>query len=372
MAKKINIEAETIEYKCHSCGTELTPENSREVTGEFSQTGLSALCIECEQKYFDKLAEVEGKSLALFHCCAAFDVPCKPMVLADTDFDNNKFSWILYIEKLAEAGEDRRNDDILSFFDGETNILRVFGRNFTEKDFAKYIKVERDKLANLPGTREQRDRWGTSSIWKGLVMTNEVYNDLDKEYQIRVRSFAGQTLTDQQEDTLRKVAKLNVTYSYLMSQGLSKMALDVQKMVDTMLASEQMRKKDEKPIEGFELMSQVVALEKAGLMEDGKFLPIDELQKVLFYRFIKGRKFDYTIDAVDGIIENIYKTMRQNADAYIPTELPEELEIEDIHGEFAEEETEEERKNKKFTNTINVVFEKKKRGRKPKSSVKED
>lgn len=341
------------ELVCQRCGVELTPQNSRPVAEEYSITGVSHWCIDCEQEYYERLAAKEGKSFALFHCCAAFNVPCKPTVFKNADYEQHQKLWIYYLDCLEEQGEDVKDDKVLSFFDGETSIRRVFGKDVDQQDFITYIIAENAK--RMP-TLAQRQRWGTERIWEGMEMNAAVYDALDREYESRKSSFAGQTLTLQQENTLQLVAKNMVIYNYCMRHQQVGHAEKVLKMVDSALASEQMRKKDEKPLEGYELMSQVVALEKAGVMEDGQFLPIDKLQEVLFNRFIKGRKFDYTLDACDGMIEAIYKAMRQNADLFIPDELPEELDIEDNFGEFAEEESEEEKERKKFTGFTKPSF----------------
>lgn len=338
---------------CHRCGAELTPQNSRPVAEEYSITGVSHWCIDCEQEYYERLAAKEGKSFALFHCCAAFNVPCKPSIFKTANYEQHPKLWVYYLDQLEEQGEDVKDDRVLTFFDGETNIRRIFGKNVDQQDFNTYIITENTK--KMP-TLAQRQRWGTERIWEGMEMTAEVYDSLDREYESRRSSFAGQTLTLQQENTLQLVAKNMVIYNYCMRHQQVGHAEKVLKMVDNALASEQMRKKDEKPLEGYELMSQVFALEKAGVMEDGQFLPIDKLQEVLFKKFIKGKKFDYTLDACDGMIEAIYKTMRKNADLFIPDELPEELEIEDTFGEFAEEETDEEKERKKFTGFTKPTF----------------
>ena len=338
---------------CQRCGKELTPQNSRSVSEEYSITGVSSWCIDCEQEYYERLAAKEGKSLALFHCCAAFNVPCKPYVFQSAKYELQPKLWISYLDLLDEKGEDISDDKVLTFFDGETNIRRIFGKNIDQKDFLTYIIAENS--SKMP-TLAQRQRWGTERIWEGMEMTAEVYDALDREYESRRSSFAGQTLTLQQENTLQLVAKNMVIYNFCMQHQQVGHAEKVLKMVDNALASEQMRKKDEKPLEGYELMSQVFALEKAGVMEDGQFLPIDKLQEVLFKKFIKGKKFDYTLDACDGMIESIWKTMRQNADLFIPDELPEELEIEDTFGEFAEEESDEEKERKKFTGFTKPTF----------------
>lgn len=360
-----NIEGETL--YCHRCGAELTEENSREASDAHSITGISAFCIDCEQKIFDEIARANGKMLALFACCMAFDVPCNPLVLDGVEWEHEKQSWKYYIQRLTEAGANKRGERILSFSDGERDIIRLFGKEMTEKSFAKYILYERARVERQEGTPEQRERWGTEPIWRGLDMTSKVYDALDNEYETRVKSFSGQTLTAQQDDTLRKVARLNVTFAYLMRNGQSKQAMDVQKMVDTMLASEQMRKRDEKPVEAYSFDTQVVACERAGFMEKGKFLNLEGVQKVIVDKFLKRKKYDYSLDVGDQALAAMYRTVCANADALVPTDMPEELELDDEFGEFADEETDEERENKRFAGMTKISYERK---NKPKKTAK--
>lgn len=342
---------------CHSCGVELTRENCREVPKEFSQSGLSAYCIECEQKILDRLAQTEGRPIALFHTCACLDVPCNPLLLDGINIDTCEDIWITYINALAEAKQDKKRNKVLGFADGAVTALQeLFGRTLDHKDFVAYIDNERKKIAKLVGTEQQREKWGTQPLYKGLALTREMYDELDRLYEIRENSYKGQTITPQMEDTLIKVAKSNVIYDHLMRQGLVKMALDVQKNIDLLLASEQMRKKDEKPTEQFRMDALVDALEKAGCMENGDFLNYDELVEVLRDNFIKSKKYDYSLDVADQVVLDVINAMRGNAELLPLTELPFELAVEDEYGEFEDEETEEEKKRKEFAGLTKVQF----------------
>lgn len=355
MPKKVKNNGVTTEYACHRCGVGLTPENSREVATEYSATGISHLCIDCEQKYFDELARVEGRSLALFHCCAAFNVPCKPIVLADTDFESNKAAWILYIDCLAEAGEDRKDDEVLTFFDGETDLLRVFGRNFTEKDLAAYIKNERAKLDRIAGTAEQRTRWGEREEGEAKEATEKRYAELDRLYAARASAYSGQTITPQMKITLIKVAKLDFEMDKLIKRGEYKSVRDLQAVVDNVLSSEQMRKKDEKPVEYFKPDAWVVAFERHKLMKDGKFLDLGSTKKSVREYDFKRKKYKYPKDAADQILDNWVKYVRRNGDMRMAYALPKDMEVRDDYGEF-EEETEEYREKKAEIQLGDVQF----------------
>lgn len=356
MQKKQQVDTEQVktiqQLRCHRCGVELTEENSREVSSAFSMTGISHLCLDCEQKYFDQLKEKAGKHLALFYCCLAFNVPCKPLVIDGSGWETAKEGWIFYVDKLAETGEDRDGDKVLSFFDGVDDIFSIFGSKMSRADFSAHVMYERRRAESLPGTPEQRKKWGM-----GKEYTDEMYNELDRLYNARASSYVGQTITPQMEDTLIKTAKWNYKIDKLVDKGAFKAAKDLQSMVDSVLSAEQMRKKDEKPVEAYSVDTQTVMLERAGVMEKGKFLNLEGVQKALLANFLHAPKYDYSVDAVDQMLACAYKTMRANADLFVPTDMPDTLEVEDEYGEFEEEETEQERENKRFAGLTKITYE---------------
>ena len=117
-------------------------------------------------------------------------------------------------------------------------------------------------------------------------------------------------------------------------------------------------KKEEKQLEGEAIDAQMKALERAEVVKEGKFLNLEGGQKSICERFIKHRKFGYSIDAGDQMLAAIYSVMRTNADLFIPTEMPQEFELEDMYGEFEEEEQDTERENKRFAGMVPLMFEK--------------
>lgn len=335
----------TTEY-CHCCGAELTEDNCRQVSASFSMNGLSHLCINCEQDFYEKLARVEGRYIALFHTCAALNVPCKPIVLEGVeDFDSCADPWITYINCLSDKKADRKGKKILTFFDGITNMREIFGKDLTETDFAKYVKSERAKLDKMPGTPEQREKWGVNKEW-----TTEDYNELDRLYEARASSFKGQTLTLQQENALINVAKWSLKQDKFIDKGNLQGAKALLDMIDKTLAAESMRKKDEKPVEHFRPDAWVVALERAGLMADGKFLNLPDTIAAIDKNLLRRHKYNYSLDVLDQSMLKMYNCIRQNADLAAVYDLPTELTVDDELGEFSPEETAEEKKRKKYAN----------------------
>lgn len=349
------------EIYCHCCGQTLTNENCRETNN--SITGHSHLCVSCENDIYQNLAKVEGDSIALFHSCAAFNVPCLPIALdgVELTYNENKDGWLTYINLLADKGLDCKKGKILGFSDGLTSLVDCFGKNLSHTDFSERVKREKEAIAKRPkqiGSDEQREKWGwTMPIVKGLPYSQELYDELDRLYDIRESAYKGQDLNPQQKETLIKVAKNDAIYNYLMSIGNAKVATDIQKSTSQILADENMRPKDKKPVEELRLDALVLALEDAGLMENGDLLTYDELVEIMHDKFIKSPKYEYSLDVADQMMLDIINSMRQNADLPYIQDLPEEFAPVDEYGEFEPEETEREKENKRFLGItkVNIV-----------------
>lgn len=359
------------EIYCHCCGQALTDENCRAVNN--SQSGYSHLCVECENDLYQNLAKVEGDSIALFHTCAALNVPCLPIALdgVELTYNENKDGWLTYINLLAEKGLDRKKGKILGFADGLTSLVDCFGKNLSHTDFAERVKREKEAIAKRPkqiGSDAQIAKWGQIPIVKGYPFTQELYDELDRLLEIRESAYKGQDLNPQQKETLIQAAKADASYNYLMSIGNIQQATNVQKAVSQRLADENMRAKDKKPVEELRLDALVLALEDAGLMENGDLLTYDELIEVMRDKFVKSPKYQYSLDVADQMMLDIINSMRQNADLMPIQDLPEEYAPVDEYGEFMPEETEKEKENKKYLGVTKVNIVKKEKGEKENGS----
>lgn len=341
--------------RCWKCGEVLTEDNCRPCAD--SQSGYACMCISCESEMFNRLAKTEGRFIALFHTCAALDIPVKPIVLDGIDFESVDEPFMTYINALSESGQDIKRGKVLGFADGVTSLSNLFGNDLSHKDFAERIRREKEKIAKQVGTEEQREKFGVLPIYKGLAMSNELYDELDRLYSIRESAYKGQDLTSQQMATLIKVAKNDAIYDHLMRTGLAKLATDIQKSTSQLLADENMRPKDKKPVEELRLDALVLALEEAGLMENGDLLTYDELIEVMRDRFVKSKKYDYSLDVADQMILDVINSMRYNADLPYIQDLPEEFAPIDEYGECEPEETEREKENKRFLGItkVNIV-----------------
>lgn len=334
---------ETKKMLCVSCGNTLTDEN---------YIGVSCTCVSCQSKRFETLEKSNGTHMALFHSCAAFDIVFDPMVVP-IDFSNFQGDkWDEYLGLLAENGKLRNGDLVRKFGEGVTNSREVFGVDLSDRDFGRYVAREQSKIENLPGTEAQRERWGLLPIWKGVPVSKAVYDELDQRYHEAKQSYSGLTLTPQMDNTLIYVTKMRVAATWLMSVGdpnYEKML----KAADQLLASEQMRKKDEKPIEELRPDALIVALENAGLMREGDFLTFDETKNALC-KMLKAKKYDYSLDVADQIVYLCHNAMRENEEMGLLSELPDYLKTEDRLGEFLEEESEKEREAKRYAGVTKI------------------
>lgn len=321
--------------------------------------GLSRYCIECEQKLYDNLAEDQnvGAYMALFAACMSLNVPFWPMRLPKVaDFLEIPDRWVFYNELIADEVHGE-NGLVRGFRDGEMNILRLFGNSLSKRDVGEYLKVTQQHEAEKPGTREQRERWGDEPLCDGLAMTDKVYAELDRQYENWCGRYRGQTITPQLADSIVKICKWNLVTDYLVKTGEYVNASKIQKMVDDLMASEQMRKKDERPVETMRLDALVVALEKAGAMENDQFKTAPEIAQYFFERFFKKKKYNYSIDAADHMIFDYYNNARMNADLPPENTLPADLRLEDELGEFEPEPTDEEIKRARYAGLTTVAFE---------------
>lgn len=360
-------------YRCWKCGITLSNGNCRKSSDGI--TGYVPLCIDCEEKWLADIAQVQGVYEGLFSACIAFNVPCVPRILDGVDLTVIDSPWKAYLRLLKDNDEYSINEIPRGFKDGVKSIFGVFGNDLQHKDFAARIKQEITKIQverkrkqqdeerlrkereNLGGTEKQIAKWGKLPIYKGLNWSQDLYDELDRIYETRASAYKGVDLNGQQQAILVKVAKNDAIYDHLMRTGLVKLATDIQKSTSQLLADENMRPKDKKPVEELRLDALVLALEEAGLMENGDLLTYDELIEVMRDNFVKSKKYDYSLDVADQMILDVINSMRANADLPYIQDLPEEFAPVDEYGEFEPEETEREKENKRFLGItkVNIV-----------------
>lgn len=332
------------EYCCSICGKPLTEENSRE---------NAYTCLDCEIKRFKQLEEANGTSIALFLMCGMVNLPLEPLILPYKFAEKEGNKWEIYYSLLKEKGKLEKHGKLRGFTDGVCDIREIFGSKMSYTDFSAYVEAQQELINEQEGTEEQREQWGTRPLWQKLDLTTDIYNELDRRFDAKISRYKGITIDEVLSDTLKKLCRLELVQEYLISIGDVTSFDKIQKSIDSIQAAEQLRKKDEKPIENFKIDAQIKALEDAGLVEDGKFFDFDTTRKKLL-NLTKSTKYNYPLDMVDQMIFGIKNNMMANANALMATELSPDLVFEDINNEFEKKESEEYLEKTKFIGSVKV------------------
>lgn len=307
--------------------------------------------------FYLQVTEREGPNMALFYTCIAANVP---FVIADipTKITDGADTWDKYTSKLISEGDDKRGARDAEWLDGVTDIRFAFGAELTQTDFAAAIRSEKAKLAKLPGTKTQRKKWGERG--NGKPFKTDDYNRMDEMFDAYASDYKASGLTQRREQALIRFVKLTHLADKAAEDGDNKTAQGFIRSADAILAGEAMRAKDEKPMEGFRFDACIVALEKAGLMEDGHFLSYEDTCKAIWnIVHPEGNpRYGYSLDVADQILLNWENNMRLNSGRSEAYSLPPDMKTFDDYGEFEPEETEEEKTLKRQMDLTKVRFSK--------------
>lgn len=317
---------------CVNCGVELNEFNTRPAPKKWTAfTGLTPYCYDCQQRFYDEMADETSPSLAFFYCCIAFNAPFDMKAIP---LEGEEKPWIAYMENLrAKKLGTTRGGEPYSFFQGLINISKIFGADLEKGEFSRAVDLERSARGRKEGTIKQRKDWGYGP--KKNPYSTDDYNELDRIYEAFSKDFRGQGgLNAKQEYILRDCASMEFAKQEYLRVGNVNMAQKLNAMIQTNLASENLRKKDEKPLDDLRIDSIVDALERKGYMKNGKLLSHDQLLEKL-----RGDnpRYPYTKDAADQMLLTIINASRSNDGLSEYSVLPKELELEDVNGEFAEE-----------------------------------
>ena len=327
---RIEEEQETAEICCVNCGAEIDEYSGIRGAREwFRDTRYVPYCKDCQEAYYEELAQKTTPHLALFYCCIAFNVPLYP---AEAPFlEDDPEPWITYLSNLRRSGKNKQEDgEPNTFFDGVTDILKLFGGDLKSGEFAKAVSVEKTRMNKQEGTKRQRDDWGTIDGF-----TKEQFDELDRLYKIQSKPYEAVGIDELLEYNLREICKNMLRYSIASAKGKAADAKKYLEQAETIKASNLMRKKDEKPVEDLRVDTLTDKLEKKGFLKNGKLLALPELiDKVMENR----PQYNHSIDAADQMMLCIINTMRKNAGLGTVSELPESMMIDAQPGEFLEEE----------------------------------
>lgn len=194
------------------------------------------------------------------------------------------------------------------------------------------------------------NQWGIGD--KEKPYTTDDYRQLDQifdTYSSRLEKSGG--MDEWQEDTLRSCSRMRLASDKCIAKGGKEnvdMASKYNKMIQDQLASEQLRKKDEKPlgIAQMDGITQAMA-RKYGV---GVEMTYDKAVEICS-KWLMSHKYPHTMDAAEHMMLAIINTTRENNDMPLFSELPEGTEFpKSMESEFAEEPNEAEKEVYEYLN----------------------
>ena len=255
--------------KCWHCGKELTDRNSWMATDGFDPGVPSFYCVGCQSTYNVGLSKLVGPDMALFICCAMFNVPFIPeAVSAAKTYKAERGVWGAYIKVLRDAKYHRMSDKWYGFSDGETDIRKALGMedlNITTPDDEKIAKAKQELL--------NKERWGTGP--KSRRYKEDDYDELNGLYDAMTKDRVA--MSDQSEISVRNICKWSLERDRCIEEKDFNAAQKLSSMIEKEKESEQLRKKDEMPQDLARLDDIVKAVERAGL----HIMDYEELKKEL-------------------------------------------------------------------------------------------
>lgn len=233
--------------------------------------------------------------------------------------------------------------DCVSF---EDYVGQIKGKKFSEG----IVRLQED----LEVSEEQRRKW--LADWgigdKSKPYTQEDYEKLDQTFQTyasRLEKAGGMDAL--QEDTLRSCSKMRLQADKAVVKGDKDnvaVAEKLNKMIQEQLASEQLRKRDEKPVGIAKLDGIVDALAKK--YGAGAELTYEQALEICS-KWLMSHKYPHTMDAAEHMILAIINNTRQNNDMPVMPELPVEARFPDsMDSEFAEKPNDAEKEAYEYLN----------------------
>ena len=168
--------------------------------------------------------------------------------------------------------------------------------------------------------------WGVGD--KAKPYTVEDYQKLDQTfetYSSRLEKSGGMDAL--QEDTLRSCSRMRLEADKAMAKGGKDniaIASTLNKMIQEQLASEQLRKRDEKPIGVAKLDGIIEALAKK--YGSGAELTYEQATQICS-QWLVSHKYPHTMDAAEWMMKAIINTTRMNNDMPTMDDLPKDAEF---------------------------------------------
>ena len=272
---------------------------------------MATKATQAQNKRFNELERVVGRNMAFYCMCAVFNLPYYDTVELGIE------SWEEYVEVMGQESG--------GFLSGNTDV-----------DYA------------IRGGIPENERW--AMLW-GEGDEDNPYTEMDyrrldqlfKTYSARLVSLGGYDA--QQEDTLRNCCKMRLLADKCLAKGTKEsvaMCTQLNKAIQTELSSEGLRKVDTVKQQEVRIDSIVDALERAGFLENGKILPLNDVIELCLRRLgtlggSPSHKYPYTLDAADQMMFMIANNMYDNDDLPEIAELPDKLKFDkNVQSEFAD------------------------------------
>lgn len=319
---------EEVGVYCVNCGVELTEETGVLASPDwYGNTRYVHYCRTCQQNQFEDFADNASPALAYFLCCAAYNLPFIPECMPSAAYDIDEMTWLMYLTNL-ENSERRYRDDgePSAFVDGLTDLGVLFGGKIDAKTkFAYWVTMD-GTSAKVPGTKAQRRKWGTISSY-----STEDYKELDRLYSVRSADRLENGIDEETEQNLREICKLDLEYTKAMGKKDYDSAKKLADIRSKFMADNLLRKRDEAPVAPIKLDTLADALERAGYMKNGDLLGYDELLEKL-----RGDQPHYPMshDYLDYVMREWVNCTKRNMGVAESDELPYELQIKPLYGEF--------------------------------------
>jgi hypothetical protein len=312
---------------CACCGAPISKRNAWLLPQRFGG-GLVPYCNTCMGKWYRQYATIFGYKLALFFCCAMFNLPYKPHLLAEAKeraTAQKKNELCAYIDTLRARDLDGVKIKGEEFLDGVTDINKAFGGEYAT------LEID-DEMLNAEdyknGRVNQVKDWGIGPAKRPYDQND--YDKLDEYYAAFTNGRPN--ITPQTDLAIKTVCVMQLERQYCLDNGEYGEAKKLGDMIKAEMEGEQLRKKDELPQDRVRLDDIVSACERAGLLEKSYDDLVDILSKKLFHT-----KYGYTRDAADQMLLYIVNATRFNEGYAELDRLPDDFAMQDPLGEFAEE-----------------------------------
>lgn len=204
----------------------------------------------------------------------------------------------------------------------------------------------------LTNRRDQlRDKWGRNfADDEGNLKdyTDSEIEELERIYKMLSAEYKG-AMTPRMEYALRKIVKLELEQQKAMAKGDSQEAKRYADIIKDVKKAEGMNVGDTRPLDSVKIDSIIDALEKKGMVKEGKIVGRAELVKILAGA---SQSYNTSLDVVDEMMFAILNTMRRNNGESELNELPVSAQVKDRKGELRERMSDRERRD---SNALGVI-----------------